>query len=312
MTYTRMRGEGSYKIANWDRFFKFITAQYRRLGLLGFEGDSSPPISSKHGFARYHWNGIGGQLGFSQLITFYADKEWTGFRFKFCDPYDEDRNVDVKVDCHNRILSLSGSFDNKHKLFHVLREIKNTFEIDKNFEVYEFVNGKDVFVIHGRNTTIRDEVFKFLKATGLKPIEWSEAVSKTREGSPYIGKILDVAFSGAQALLALLTPDEFVELKPEFIREGDASHERVCGQQARPNVLFEAGMAFGRCPERTILVEFGGLRPFSDILGRHTIRLDSTPERKRDLVSRLRTAGCEIEHKEGDWLNIGNFDLDDN
>lgn len=310
MTYTRVKGEGSYKRANWEKFYKVIMEQFHRLCLLTFEGKSTPSIPSKHKFAQNHWDTYGSNLGFYQLMTVFVDINWVNFNFKFYDKYDEHRYFCVEVDCHGKILKLSGSYDNKDKLFQALGEIKDTFEFDKDFDINEYINRKNVFVIHGRNTKIKDELFEFLKAAGLKPIEWSEAVSKTREGAPYIGKILDEALSSAQALLALLTPDELVQLKPEFVKKDDPSYERGFRQQPRPNVLFEAGMAFGLYPERTILVEFGKLRPFSDILGRHTIRLDNSPKMKRELVSRLRTAGCEIKQKESDWLNIGDFDLD--
>jgi hypothetical protein len=45
----------------------------------------------------------------------------------------------------------------------------------------------------------------------------------------------------------------------------------------RPNVLLEAGMAFGAQPTRTILVELGDLRPVSDLTGRNVIRLGAAP-----------------------------------
>jgi CAP12/Pycsar effector protein, TIR domain len=36
-----------------------------------------------------------------------------------------------------------------------------------------------VFVVHGRNSAVRSAMFAFLRAIGLHPIEWSEAVKMT-------------------------------------------------------------------------------------------------------------------------------------
>lgn len=57
-----------------------------------------------------------------------------------------------------------------------------------------------VFVVHGRNLAARDAMFSFLRAVGLQPIEWSQAVAMTGEASPYVGTILDAAFGAAQAI----------------------------------------------------------------------------------------------------------------
>lgn len=111
---------------------------------------------------------------------------------------------------------------------------------------------------------------------------------------PYIGAILDAALSRAHAVVVLLTPDDEACLRPQFRSDSDPPQEVEPSGQARPNVLFEASMAMGRNHERTILVELGVLRPFSDIAGLHVIRLDNTPQRRQDLAQRLQTAGCPV------------------
>jgi hypothetical protein len=46
-------------------------------------------------------------------------------------------------------------------------------------------DSKTVFVIHGRNEALRKSMFDFLRSIGLKPLEWSQAVSATGKGSPW-------------------------------------------------------------------------------------------------------------------------------
>jgi predicted nucleotide-binding protein len=62
-------------------------------------------------------------------------------------------------------------------------------------------DGRTVFVVHGRNQAARKAMFAFLRAVGLNPLEWSEAIALTGSGSPYIGDILEAAFSRAQAVV---------------------------------------------------------------------------------------------------------------
>ena len=164
-----------------------------------------------------------------------------------------------------------------------------------------------VFVVHGRNRKSRDAMFSFLRSIGLRPLEWSEAVVATGKTSPFIGEILDTAFSIAQAVVVLMTPDDEARLREPFRESGDPTHEVELTPQARPNVLFEAGMAMGRSPERTVLVELGVLRPFSDIGGRHVIRLNNTTQRRQELAQRLQTAGCPVNLSGTDWHTAGDF-----
>jgi len=74
-------------------------------------------------------------------------------------------------------------------------------------------------------------------------------------------------------------------------------------------VIFEAGMALGAQPDRTILVELGKSRPFSDILGRLVIKIDNTSQRRAELIDRLKVARCAIEIQDESWLVRGNFSV---
>ena len=164
-----------------------------------------------------------------------------------------------------------------------------------------------LFVVHGRNRTARDALFTFLRSIGLHPLEWSEAIAATGKSSPYIGEILDAAFSIAQAVIVLMTPDDEARLRDPFRQSDDPPYEAQLTPQARPNVLFEAGMAMGRSPDRTVLVELGLLRPFSDIAGRHTIKLDDSTQRRQQLANRLQTAKCRVNLSGTDWHTAGDF-----
>jgi predicted nucleotide-binding protein len=109
----------------------------------------------------------------------------------------------------------------------------------------------------------------------------------------------------AQAVVVLFTPDDLARLNPAYLREDDPDYERREYGQARPNVLYEAGMAMGLDPKRTVLVELGSVRAFTDISGIHVLRLDNSAGRRSDLAQRLRDAGCDVELDGTDWVHAG-------
>ena len=170
------------------------------------------------------------------------------------------------------------------------------------------VDPRVVFIVHGRNSRARDAMFTFLRSIGLHPLEWSQAVQATGGTLPYIGEILDEAFSRAQAVVVLMTPDDEGHLREHFRTSRDPSHETELTPQARLNVIFEAGIAMGRQVDRTILVELGDLRPFSDIAGRHVIRLDDTTEKRQELAQRLEVAHCPVDLSGTAWHSAGDFE----
>ena len=164
-----------------------------------------------------------------------------------------------------------------------------------------------VFVVHGRNLKARDAMFEFLRSIGLQPIEWSQAVKSTRRAAPYVGEVLDAAFRKAAAVVVLLTPDDEARLKRAFVKASDPNHEKQLTGQPRPNVLFEAGRAFGSHADSTVLAQIGDIRPFSDTAGVHVVRLTNAPEPRRDLANRLEGAGCAVDISGTDWLSAGDF-----
>ncbi|MFC1523646.1 TIR domain-containing protein [Thermodesulfobacteriota bacterium] len=168
---------------------------------------------------------------------------------------------------------------------------------------------KKVFVVHGRDGNLRNDFFNFLRALGLHPIEWAEALKSTGKATPYIGDVLESAFKNAKAVIVLLSPDDEVRLSPELWKEEEDDAEKNIQMQARPNVLFEAGMAFGTHPDRTLLIEVGQTKAFSDVAGRHVVRLSNSPDTRNEIVERLRTAGCDISTSGNDWLNVGDFNF---
>ncbi|MER7556792.1 TIR domain-containing protein [Nocardioides sp. NPDC126508] len=164
---------------------------------------------------------------------------------------------------------------------------------------------RSVFVVHGRNEAVRRSMFDFLRAINLQPIEWSTALAFTGTASPYIGDVLEAAFVRAAAVVVLFTPDEIAYLREDLSYHGEADARPQL--QARPNVLFEAGMAFGTHPDKTVLVEVGLLRSFSDVAGRHILRLTNDVAARQQLATRLREAGCGVQTDGTDWHNAGDF-----
>lgn len=164
-----------------------------------------------------------------------------------------------------------------------------------------------VFVVHGRDLIARESVFAFLRSIGVKPIEWNSAIKLTNKASPYIGEILQAAFSKARAVVVLLTPDDWAFLREDLRSNSDPPYEGRPTGQARANVLFEAGMAFSSHPDRTILVQLGTIRPFSDTAGRHVLQLTNAAEKRLEFATKLTNAGCDVDTSGADWLKQGDF-----
>jgi len=169
------------------------------------------------------------------------------------------------------------------------------------------MKGNSVFVVHGRDEELRKSMFAFLRALGLNPMEWEHAVAAAKGGNPYVGQIIDAALAKVQAVVVLFSPDEVAYLKEQFWGANDRNGDGKPQDQPRPNVLFEAGLALGAHPEKTLLVQVGKVRGFSDIAGKHLIRLSDDTPKRNELANRLTGLGCNVNKVGSDWMTAGNF-----
>lgn len=167
----------------------------------------------------------------------------------------------------------------------------------------EAMKTRTVFVVHGRDAISRRKVFGFLRSLGLRPLEWEEAVMLCGKASPYIGEVIDAGMAHSQAIVVLLTGDDEVRLSGELASEHDEA-ETSLRRQPRANVLFEAGFSLARYPNSTIFAVIGDVKLFSDIHGRHLLRLSGAVEDRNTFVGRLRVAGCDLSTSGSDWLQV--------
>lgn len=151
-----------------------------------------------------------------------------------------------------------------------------------------------VFIVHGRNIALKDELVKFLMHIDVRPISWTEAAQATGKTMPYTLDIVRAGMTAAQAVVVIFSPDDEARLKSEFLKAHDGDQERKLTGQARQNVLLEAGMAMALAPTRTIFVRVGRPREVSDIQGINWIDLDDSWDSRTRLSHELQAAGVQI------------------
>ncbi|MFG3684378.1 TIR domain-containing protein [Micromonospora chalcea] len=167
---------------------------------------------------------------------------------------------------------------------------------------------KSIFLVSGRDTKVSVAITATLRAMGLRVIEWDHAVASTGLPNPYVGDVVMAGMRLARAVLVLMTPDDVVCLREDLAHDDDEGQEREVQGQARPNVFYEAGIADALGRERTILVEVGPSKSFSDISGRHVLRYDGSSAKRNTLAERLRLAGVEPDTSGSHWLSEGKIE----
>lgn len=170
----------------------------------------------------------------------------------------------------------------------------------QNLSYREAGMAKRVFVIYGRDSLAHTELVKFLEALGLEVLGFDEVAGQLGP-APFIADIVTRGIAIADAVVALFTPDEQAVL---YDPDTGRSIERESGGarwQARPNVIFEAGVAYGLGKAKPILTVLGAdVRLFSDVGSMHFVELDG-PGAKQNLHDRLTAVLGPLKPTRPDW-----------
>jgi predicted nucleotide-binding protein len=170
-----------------------------------------------------------------------------------------------------------------------------------------------IFVVHGRDAKLNQDMYAFLASIGIVPMEWDHAIKAAKGGAnPIVGDVISQAMERVQGVMILFSPDEEAKVRTKFASASDKKKNlHLKGFQPRPNVIFEAGLALGAHSDKTILVQVGTVRDISDIAGKHMVHLsDSFADRKR-LADRLESKlKFKIDLDGTTWQTIGHFDRD--
>lgn len=172
------------------------------------------------------------------------------------------------------------------------------------------ITNNSIFVVHGRDTQLNADMFAFLRSIGLNPLEWSQAIKAAKGANPHVDDVINNAMDSVQGVLVMFSPDEEAKLKSKFVGASDKKKglHKLDGQ-ARPNVIFEAGLALGAHSNKTLLVQVGDTRDISDIAGKHLIHLSNDSVSRKELAQRLQSKlKFKVDTSGADWLKIGNFD----
>lgn len=169
------------------------------------------------------------------------------------------------------------------------------------------IDSRKVFVVHGRDHSFASAMSDFIRSLDLVPMEWSEAVALTGKGAPYLNEVLRAALNVAQSIVILLTPDNEARLRPALSAKDESDDEKEFRFHPRQNVVYEAGLAFGMAPDRTIIVKAGPVLIASDMQGLNYVAFDGDPGSRNRLAERLRVCGCKVQRSGEDWLRSGVF-----
>jgi len=168
---------------------------------------------------------------------------------------------------------------------------------------------KVVFIVHGRNKEAVSATREFLESIKLIPKTLDDVFASMDTATPQTEETLKRAFSLAQAVIVLFTPDDIGCLRKCFRDKKEPTSETRPNGQPRLNVIYEAGWAMGGpFRTRTIFIEIGEVKLFSDISGLITVRMTDDVEGRRRLIERLNVAGCACDDRDGSWRETGKFD----
>lgn len=144
------------------------------------------------------------------------------------------------------------------------------------------ISGRDVFIVHGRDDGIKNEVARFIEKLKLNAIILHEQAS---DGETIIEKI--ERYSNVGFGIVLYTPCD---------RGGLATEPSRTNFRARQNVVFEHGYLIGKLGrENVVSLIKGEVEKPNDISGVIYVNYDSSGAWKTEIAKELNSSGYSID-----------------
>jgi len=215
--------------------------------------------------------------------------------FKECRRYAEKQDRQNFDLCWLKLLSAKDDFWRKKVTYSkemrlnsekIIQEANTLME--KLF-VENSLKSKQVFIVHGRDKSMRDHIKSFFLEIGFQPIILSQA---TNDGDTVIEKFEKYADKAAFAVI-LLSPDD----------EGGLFGQNSLRPRARQNVILELGYFIGKLGRSKVMLFLRQSSDFempSDISGYCFIPYDESEKWKLSAAKNIYSLGYNI-----DIFNLG-------
>ena len=202
--------------------------------------------------------------------------------------YEWYKNNFEKIYNNRYVLNKDVHEDNIKELEEILENIninQNKYEIlfskEKTKKDDLMISKSDIFIVHGHDSGLKNEVARFLENLGLNPIILHEQANK---GNTIIEKIEE--FSNVGFGIVLYTPCD----------KGGLAEKNDLRYRARQNVVFEHGYLIGKLGRKKVcaLVKEDVEKP-NDISGVVYISYDESGGWKLEIAKELKAAGYKVD-----------------
>lgn len=189
---------------------------------------------------------------------------------------------DVQKGVSEGLESSKAQLEGMKSLF--LEEIENQSEDVAAVEVTSPVTAStDVFIVHGHDDNLKNQVARLIEGFGLRPIILHE---QPNGGKTIIEKFEEHSAKAGFAI-ALLTPDDI---------GGSASKPELQNSRARQNVILEQGYFFGKLGRaRVCALYVEGVELPSDLSGILYIKQDEVGTWKYQIAKEMKAAGLPVD-----------------
>ncbi len=160
----------------------------------------------------------------------------------------------------------------------IARHVKNYFDTGKK-RIFN-----NIFVVYGHNEYMKSSVIDYIHYTGLRSVDLFEDSSGGLQ--TIFNALIDCA-NAVECAIILLSADDIVN---------DETKNKTF-YRARQNVIFEMGFFSGFLGENRVIVLYEEHENFefpSDISGIFYIKFDANGKWKKDLISKLKRIGFEL------------------